>query len=306
MKKTIILLSVLSLLVLSCSKKKLEETASYSNGFKKSEIVIGTFNLEWFGDGINDRKDRTETDYKHYAEIIKKIDADILGLEEIENSGAMNKLISYLPDYAYYITKEGGQQKCALLYRKNINVKFVAEYSPIAVEGNKTRPGLLVSASAGNFNFMVMVVHLKSSSHFENTEAKRERSIEIRTAQSTVLAKWADSVLAKGNETDLIVVGDFNDTPKRKKNNTLYPLMNQMTFLTENEKSCKYRSAYVIDHIVVSRNASKRFKDNSLFVYDIFSLYNDQDTKSLSDHCPIIAKFDVNEQDLDRKQVAKK
>lgn len=298
---------VFSFLIISCSKNETEKTGSYSNGFKKSDITIGTFNLEWFGDGINDRIDRSEIDYQHYAEIFKKMDADIIGLQEIENPGAMQRIIKYLPDYSYFLTIEGGQQKCGVLFRKNINVRIVNEYSPLAVDGKRTRPGLLLAAKAGNLSFLLMVVHLKSSSHFDNTDMKRERSIKLRTEQSEVLAKWSDSVIAKGNESDLIVVGDFNDTPKRKKNNTMYPLYGKMTFLTENEKSCKYPAAYGIDQIVVSKSLKSRLKPNSLFVYNIFSIYNDADTKALSDHCPVIAKFDVKADDVDNlKRIAKK
>ncbi len=303
----IIFIFICSLLLLSCSKKKLDETASYSNGFKKSEITIGTFNMEWFGDGVNDRIDRVEIDYKHFAEIFKKMDADIIGLQEIENPEAMQRVLKYLPDYSYFLTIEGGQQKCGVLFKKSIKVNIVNEYSPLAVDGRRTRPGLLVSAKAGNFNFLLMIVHLKSSSHFENTETKRERSIQLRTEQSEVLAKWSDSVLSKGNESDLIIVGDFNDTPRRKKNNTILPLMSKMTFLTENEKSCKYPSSYAIDQIVVSSNAKKRLTPNSLFVYNIFSMFNESDVKALSDHCPITAKFDVKADDSDNlKRIAKK
>ncbi len=298
---------ICSLLFLSCSKKELEETASFTSGFNKAEITIGTFNMEWFGDGVNDRIDRTENDYKHFADIFKKMDADIVGLQEIENPGAMQKIIKYLPDYSYFLTMEGGQQKCGVLFKKSVKVNLVNEYSPLAVDGRRTRPGLLVSAKAGNLNFLLMVVHLKSSSHFENTETKRERSIQLRTEQSTVLAHWSDSVLSTGMESDLIIVGDFNDTPRRKRNNTMYPLEGKLTFLTENEKSCKYPSSYVIDQIVVSDNAKKRLKPNSLFVFNIFSMFNESDTKALSDHCPITAKFDVKADDSDNfKRIAKK
>jgi len=297
----IVLLQIL--IVVGCNKSKKIES---NEVFNKKFVTIGTFNMEWLGDGINDRKPRIESDYKLYAEIIRKMDADILGVEEIENAAALEKILKYLPNYKFFISKEGGQQRVGIIFKNGIDVKLIGDYLPLEIEKRKTKPGLLIQAKAGNFDFYLMAVHFKSSSHFDDTEEKQERAVELREEQAYNLAHWADSTLKNSKQHDLIVVGDFNDTPKREKNNTLNVLKPRMIFLTEEMKSCKYPSAYVIDQIVVSPQTYKRLIKDSEQVYDIYSFLSDQQLKGLSDHCPVIANFDVTAPDEDGKVFARK
>jgi endonuclease/exonuclease/phosphatase family metal-dependent hydrolase len=298
------------IILTSCSKedqKKFGASVTDTFKFNKEFITIGTFNLEWFGDGINDRIDRTDDDLRNYAKIIKDLDVDILGVQEIENDVALNKLVNnYLKGYSYYIGKEGGNQKIAVLYKKGLNVKYLGEYYPLMVVNRRTKPGLLVNIKAGNFDFNLMVVHLKSSSHWDNTPEKMANSFGTRESQAQVLATWCDSVVSDKNEQDIIVVGDFNDTPRRTKNNSLYPLDNYH-FLTENLRSCRFKNAYTIDHILVSSSASDRFIKNSEFMYDVSSTFSKEESKGLSDHCPVISNFDIKKADNDPpKKIAKK
>lgn len=275
--------------------------------FAEKELTIGTFNIEWLGDGYNDRKPREEEDYRRIADAINDSGADILGLQEIENKTAIKRLLKYLPEYDYVISHMGQAQKLALLYKKELNIKELGEYAPIRVDNKGTRPGLLVYAKAGNFDFYLMVIHFKSSSRWDNTPEKQGRSMYLRKAQTLALRNWADSVLSLRNEIDLIVIGDFNDTPKRKKNNILNELKDYFTFLTENEKSCKLPNAYVIDHIIVSDEAYKRYLEGSLFVHNLSYSYSKYELQVISDHCPITVKFDLTMPDNDPpKPLAKK
>ena len=298
------------LLFLSCNRDNASKTgASLTDSFKfeKNDITIGTFNLEWFGDGNNDRIERFNNDYKNYAKIIKELDIDILGVQEVENDVALNKFVNkYLPDYTYYLGNYGGAQKIGLIFKKGLKIKYLGEYYPLMIQEGRTKPGLMVSCTVKNFDFQLMVVHLKSSSHYDNTPEKIQNSFGTRRQQAEALAYWGDSVLAEKSEEDLIVIGDFNDTPKRKKENTLFSLDN-FIFITGDEKSCKFKNAYTIDHIITSREASERFIPNSVFMYNIRSSFTKEEAMNLSDHCPIIAKFDIKKADNDPpKRIAKK
>ncbi len=263
-------------------------------------LVVGTFNVEWLGDGVRDRIDRTEEDYKNIADIILSMEADIIGLQEIENEGALLRILKYLPGYKSYISSGGNQQKVALIYKSDIQINKYSEYDKLAVEENRTRPGLLVSAQKNDFKWTMLVVHLKSTSRYDNTAEKREGSKSIRESQAQVISDWADSMLQNNIDKNLIIVGDFNDTPKRKKNPTLLPIMENesLFFLTENLKSCKYPTWYVIDHIIVSENMLQYYEDNSLFIYDFRNQFPDYSLKMLSDHCPITATFKIGKEEL--------
>lgn len=279
--------------------KEIATSIKDTNQFNKKELIIGTFNVEWLGDGRNDRKPRNEEDYSRIADVIRDTKADIIGLQEIENKNAIKRILKYLPEYDFAISRMGNAQKLALLYKKNLSIKELGDYKPISIDDKSTRPGLLVYVKAGNFDFYLMVVHFKSTSRWDNTPEKQGRSMYLRKAQTLALRNWADSVLNLRNEMDLIVTGDFNDTPKRKKNNILNELNDYFTFLTENEKSCKLPNTYVIDHIIVSDEAYKRVIASSLFVHNLSYKYSNLELQSISDHCPITVKFDLKMPDND-------
>jgi len=264
-------------------------------------LRLATFNIEWLGDSVNDRVDRDQQDYENIADVIKSADLDLVALQEIENEAAMDLLLNFLPDYKYQISKSDAQQNLAVLYKDNLQIKIIGEYMPLAIKKDRNRPGLVLEGRKGNFDWIMMVVHFKATSRWDNTPEKKANSYEIRRKQANIANKWVDSILAIGKEKDIFLVGDFNDTPKRKKNNTIVSLMNNenLQFLTTNIKSCKYRSLYTIDHVVCSKSALKRFQQNSETAINLFSMYDDEAADKISDHCPIMTLFEVKSPDND-------
>lgn len=281
-----------------CSEETREPARKITN---PNEIIVGTFNIEWLGDGVSDRIERNEQDYKNIAKIIEETQCDIVGVQEIENFNALAKLINYMPDYSFYITRDDAPQKVGLIYHKSLKVQYISDYSPLEVEEKRTRPGLIAAVKKGNFDFLVLVVHFKATSRFDDTKEKVEQSRIFREKQATVVSLWIDSVLNHKNEQDLFVVGDFNDTPLRKKFNTLIPLLSNanVIFLTEQLKSCKFPNAYVIDHILVTKQVTDRYIQNSVTLYNTFQLYTTEVAEKISDHCLIFARFDVTKPDND-------
>jgi exonuclease III len=264
-------------------------------------LIIGTFNIEWLGDGINDRLERNYDDYKRIADVIKTADYDVVGLQEVENKEALDRVIMHLPEYKYYVGQKGGSQNLAVVYKENIDVKYLGEYLSLAIEPNRHRPGLVIEGKKGNFDWIMMVVHFKATSRWDNTPEKKAQSYDIRRQQAEIVSRWADSVLAIGKEEDIFIVGDINDTPKRKKNNTIESLINneKLFFLTAELKSCKYRGLYVIDHVVCSEAALSRFKDNSTYQINLYYMFDEEIANMISDHCPMVTSFDVKAPDND-------
>lgn len=267
----------------------------------KKYLTVATFNVEWLGDMLNDRIDRIPEDYKLIAEIILKTDADIIALQEIENEKAIKLLTNYIKGFRYFVGKKGGKQNLGLLYKKNIEVKNIKEHTPLIVEADRTRPGLIFECKVGNYDFIGMVVHYKSSSRYDDTKEKVMRSRELRAKQIEKTYIWADSILRYSKEQDIIILGDFNDTPIRKKDNLLgkFKYDSNFVFLTENLKSCKYPNAYSIDHILVSRASFTRYLKNSLRSLDFRVILKDYESKKVSDHCPVSVKLDITIPDND-------
>ncbi len=268
--------------------------SSISNEFDENSIKISTFNIEWLGDGIDDRNPRSEYDYKRIAEVLLDLKADIIGLQEIENIKALEKLIKYMPGYKYYIGETGFIQNPAILYRDTLDIKFVANYEPLAVKPYRTRSALIVYVKKGNFDFYLMNVHFKSTSRADNTEELRLESYELRRKQAEIVRKWADSVIKNSNEQDIMIIGDFNDNPKRQSK-ILSPIVfrGEFLFLTDNLGSCKNPLWDNIDHIVINRSVFNRFIQGSVYMYNLPSKYEDYELKKISDHCPVSARFNV-------------
>lgn len=264
-------------------------------------MVVATFNVEWLGDGKTDRKPRNEADYNNIAKIISELNADIVGLQEIENVNAIKKILKYLKSYKFIITENKTAQNVAYLYNSKLEIKRSFVSDRIDVADRSTRPALVMECKKSNFDFVVVNVHLKSTSRYDNTAEKKERSFDLRGSQVIELNKFADSIINAKKELDVILLGDFNDTPIRKKNPTLTPLIENpnLVFITKDMKSCKNPSMYSIDHIISSKSAFNRFTTDSERNFDIGLVFGKELTQNISDHCPIILTFDVKSKDND-------
>lgn len=229
------------------------------------------------------------------AETIRRSGVDILGLQEVENRRALERLLRFLPEFTGFVGSLGGQQNLALLYRRGLKVQVLGEYTPLMLQPGRTRPGLLAYCQVGKTDFYLMVVHLKSTSRYDSTEQMRQLSRQLRLLQVQHLVRWVDSLYAATSERDVVIVGDFNDTPRRKQYPTLTPLVEhpELVFVTEHLRSCRYARAYTIDHIVVSRSFARRYHDGSAQVVNVYARYPFEQAERLSDHCPVVAQFDV-------------
>lgn len=297
MKKSVFYMFFISALffAFSCSTNKF-----YYSETDKETVCIGSFNLEWLGDGINDQKPRTSADYMKYAEIIANSGMEVIGVQEVENPAAIKKIMKYLPDYKYILGNKGSIQNVGIIYKNTVVVESLGEYTPLKVEPASTRPGLIAKCKKGNFDWIIMVVHLKSTSRYDDTPEKRQASFEYRNEQAKVLSSWVDSLVDNSDEHDIFIVGDFNDNPRRD-DKVIAPLsMNSnVVFLTWDMQSCKNKMWDMIDHIVITKSIKNRYLDGSVHAYNFFSTLTEIAAEGLSDHCPVMAVFNVTAEDND-------
>lgn len=293
-KISILCLALAGVLMFSgCSRKDVLEG--------RENIVVGTFNIAWLGDGVHDQIDRVPDDYRRIADVIRETNVDVMGLEEIENAAAVDSVLQFLPGYERVVGTKGRQQNVAAIYRTGMDVRFIEEYEPIAIQAGRNRPGLILQCRAGNFDWTMMVVHLKSTSRYDSTDEMRDESRVTRRLQAERMHEWAKTLIDGSDEKDIIVVGDFNDTPTRKKDPTLTPLLadDVLTFLTTDMTSCKNPNWKVIDHIVVSKSARKRIVDGTLMSWNVYDQYTKEQAEKVSDHCPVVVQFEVVSPDND-------
>jgi endonuclease/exonuclease/phosphatase family metal-dependent hydrolase len=234
------------------------------------------------------------------AEVVRCAEADILAVQEIENPQAMKRLMAYLPEYRFILGSSGGKQHVGFLYKSDIAIKPLGEVESIAVLPNRTRAGLLVQFQSGSQKWLLLAVHLKSTSRTDSTAELRELSRELRSQQATQIRAWSDSAQASDSLTHVVILGDFNDSPTKKtsaKKSPLDTLKNapHLVFLTSEMKSCSYEALPAIDHIVCSTQALKRFLRGSLHSVDTHAMLTEHEAKRVSDHCAVVCQFDFSD-----------
>lgn len=137
------------------------------------------------------------------ARVIDDLEADILGLAEVESEAALRDLIRELhTDYNYIFrpTRDSRGISQALLYRGS--VFFTDTVYQVAGAG-LFRSALVITGEASGSPVTFMVCHQPS-----NLSSAKSRS---NAAQS--LRKYVERITARNAALKIVVMGDFNATP---------------------------------------------------------------------------------------------
>ncbi|MDW8271724.1 MAG: endonuclease/exonuclease/phosphatase family protein [Bacteroidota bacterium] len=265
-------------------------------------VAIGTFNIEWLGDGIEpEQKPRTEEDYQAIATLIAGSGVNVLAVQEIENDSALRRLLRYLPGWQGMLGRGGHRQNVGVLYDSTVQCRPIGDYYPLAVNPERNRAGFVAECRKGPFDWLMMVVHLKSSSRYDSTDELRRQAIEQRRQQAAILRRWADSVLQNSREQDVLIVGDFNDYPRRSRQPTLGALEQDsaLVFLTAGMTSCLDHRRNAIDHIVASLSAARRWIADRRRMVNHQAMLPPRFADRISDHCLVVGEFELQTPDND-------
>jgi endonuclease/exonuclease/phosphatase family metal-dependent hydrolase len=258
-----------------------------------NEITIGTFNIAWLGDGLDDKEPRTKDDIRNINQVITAINADILALQEIENSKAIQNIVD-TTKYNIFISSYPKEQKTALIISKKIQVLNTYQLDAISLGNEDLRPGLVAYCKHNGYDFFVGSFHFKSTSRYDDTPFKKSRSFDIRKEQSLILVDEIKKLILDKKDEDVILLGDFNDNPSKNNSNITALENDEFDFLTSDMMSCKYSIWKSIDHIIVSKPIKNKVVASTLAMIDINTMFDENEAKKVSDHCPIIVKIDFN------------
>lgn len=286
-------------------------------------IKIATWNIREFG-----RSRRREPAIHYIAEIINEF--DLLALTELRDKlGDLERVMRLLGPYwkviySDYITDDmGNRERIGYLYdeRAVTLTGLAAEADPfirkksdkkgtLKTMGDWWRSPYMVSFRAGNFEFIMITVHIR----YQKT-SDREKPIEN-------LADWVET---RRNEpgvkdNDFIVAGDFNITSVRSKSykNLTKHGLKMPSALANLKQATVGKGRERFDQIVHSPTSEARFTKHGgiLDFYhgldgkpDIAGLYPDAksrptDTKftyQLSDHYPLWVQIET---DIDSERFA--
>ncbi|OHB68118.1 MAG: endonuclease [Planctomycetes bacterium RBG_13_62_9] len=173
-------------------------------------LNIATWNIREFG-----KKKRSEPAIHYLAEILGQF--DVIGIVELRDDLTdLGKVLKILGPYWRVVYSDmipdagGNRERIAFLYDKR-----AATFNGLAAEANEPRKKkgfeyisetsfwrspYLASFKAGNFDFIVLAVHVRWSS-------EKDRRQELERLADWIEAKRLDK---NTEDKDLIVMGDFN------------------------------------------------------------------------------------------------
>lgn len=235
------------------------------------------------------------------ARSIRKLDADVIALEEIENRGYLERFVEvFLPDTGYedVVQFEGNDDRgidVALISR--IPVGEVRSNRHVSFPGPDGRPmrfardvlEVTLRPTDGE-EFEVWIVHLVSN--FQG----RDYSEPFRVAEARQIRKMLDTALERNNNARIVVAGDFNDTWDSESLQTLVGKGPKQLWSAALDYSGKPPITYnqkpylsMIDFVLCSPAMAKSYVKGS---YHVDSGSPD---KSGSDHNPVIVQFDLRQ-----------
>lgn len=282
-------------------------TISSSAAQRHDDLVIASWNIAWFGDGINDcalrgnyKTKQTECTGKHMrnaqdmqrlSQYQEMLDADIIALQEMENIAAIRQLFPK-EDWQVFISSrqvsENWAQYVAIVVRSGIQVDRHADYTAIDTSSGHLRYAVdLTITPPQRQSFRMLGIHLKSGCS-DGGERDPKRACRSLWRQNKPLEDWIDQRAANG--VPFIIAGDWNRHITTKGDPFWLKLddgspQNLRLLQTglEYRSQCHDLNRPFVDHIVLGGHAIDWFKR-----FFELSYTQGEDMHKTSDHCPII------------------
>jgi len=221
---------------------------------------------------------------------------ELVGLAEIENRKVLYDLANHgaLKSGNYEIVHFDSDDPrgidVALLYAKD---QFFVLYSaPIKMHDDnvRTRDILYVKLLVESKDTLHVFVN-----HWPSRRGGKEQSEAKRVMAAEVLKNVVDSLLSSNNKANILVMGDFNDSPTDKSLGvlTVQPLnslVNLMAALPNSQGSHKYNGIWdYLDQLLISEaiangDSGLKLKHRKAFVFNISFLVEEDDR--YEDHVP--------------------
>jgi endonuclease/exonuclease/phosphatase family metal-dependent hydrolase len=252
-------------------------------------VRIATWNLRKFSD-----REQNPPDLVAIARIIKDNQFDLLAIQEVQQQGQVaQKLRRQLNDpWRVAITEQtGNHERYAFLYREDrVELLDTPRLLDAPEASAFDRRPAIATFKSGNFDFILLTVHLWYGSNGNNPR---------RRAEAAALAQIAAGIAARGPERDVIVLGDFNEM--RGANGNLH-LFEEQGWTRLNREPTNLGSTEVFDNLLIDPRNTREFAGATGIVRFDESLYANDDKSAMeavSDHRPAWADFNTTLPDDD-------
>jgi len=232
---------------------------------------------------------RDSADLARLAHYARKLDADVVALQEVENAQAVRRLFR---GYDFCISAGAGVQHTGFAVRAHLAHRCNPALATLAT-GDRQRAGAHLTLHPGTpQQIELLAVHLKSGCSRDPLDTS---SAACRTLvrQAAALGAWMQQRTLDRART--IVLGDFNRVgpdPNDEFWRVLQVGASKSTGFLNMSTGVAFNNCYrgqpftqYIDHILVSRDLAAKIVRNSFRHHGYRSL--DAFRYRLSDHCPI-------------------
>ncbi len=185
---------------------------------------------------------------------------EIVGLAEIENRSVLLSLANHTAlkaaNYAvlHFDSPDPRGIDVALLYNQNSVEVLFASPIKVRLENSRTRDVLYAKVLVAQKDTLHLFVN-----HWSSRSGGQQESEPKRVAAAKTVKHVTDSILSTQKNANILVMGDFNDSPKDaslqilSNTNNAQPFTNLMSALPATSGSHKYKGVWdYLDQILVS------------------------------------------------------
>ncbi len=254
-------------------------------------IRVASWNMEHLRDTNGEgKRPRTENDYHLLREHAQGLAADVVAVQEVENTAALGRVFDPA-QYRLLVSNRPHAQRTGFAVHQSLRVKRHPDLQGLNTSGG-LRHGVDIEIETGGRKIRLLSVHLKSFCFKGSVVTPVKKDCKKLARQIPVLEQWIDDRAREG--IPFLVLGDFNrrfDVP----GDDFWPEIDdgepaQLKLTRANagmNAQCNPKYQWFIDHMVYDRLVSPWVVPDSfeehLYTGDL-----------LSDHCPISMKLDLN------------
>jgi len=262
------------------------------NNFGHTTAKVAAWNLAGFG-GIPDER------LARQVEGLTMLDAEVVALVEINPESALQALQLGLAakGVAYHTSMlpQENNLHIGVLYKDGITVSNARFIDGSDLGDSRRRKALVLDVEIGRFDFMLIVVHLKSGRDADNQQ--------LRDQQAKVIGDFITQQRSQSRE-DILLVGDFNMIPGQDVSNFHHLGGDDlMDFLSSWDLQDRYSHilekgrANLLDGFAITRTFSGEYIRGSLRLFPMhwtMDMGREKFREEVSDHLPFVASFKID------------
>lgn len=263
-------------------------------------LSVATWNVEHLAYPIDQGcKPRSKGELKNMRAYARKLDVDIVALQEVASKEAVHLLfpeaewqviMSARADSKAYECRDSGykstQQKTAIVVKKALQVSAVEQNQGFMLKRPGLRFGLGISMQTPLGMADILNLHLKSGCFVDDYLKSDSRACQDLSEQAAILYDWIEK--RENASVPYVILGDFNhriSAPYNRMTRSIRAKSKRASLpiqiVTQPLIGCHPRYPAPIDHIIVGGLSA-----TGVILSPLVHYYDDmQEDAMLSDHC---------------------